>query len=73
MADPVAVQVKILEAIHSMEGAGADRLQVIVVEEKRAQLVQVAKRARRYFVDLVEAQVPANKITCYKKVLLNNI
>lgn len=41
MADPVAVQVEIFEAMQSMKGARANRLQLIVVEEKRAQLMQM--------------------------------
>lgn len=50
-----------------MESAGANRLQLVVVEEKRAQMVQVTEAARDYFIDLVEAQVPADNIDTLEK------
>lgn len=55
--DAVAVQVEVLQALEAVEHAGAERAQLVVVEEERAQRVQAAERARLELRELVETQV----------------
>lgn len=55
----VAVQVQVLEPAQPVERARAQLSQPVVVEEQRAQGVQVCQHARLDVLDLIEPQVPA--------------
>lgn len=74
MVDFVPVQVKVLEACQAMESAGANRPELIVIEQKRPQMVQMCEGSRHYFIDLVPAQVTVdNIISTLEKSLLTNL
>lgn len=64
MFDTVAVKVKVDEAAKAVECTGVQCRQFVVVEQKRAQMLQIGERSRREVEDLVEAHIPVIRKRC---------